>query len=150
MTGRGPAPSRLGGALEFMRLLWAVDHALQRTSKRMETALGVTGPQRLVIRIVGRFPRIPAGQLAQLLHIHPSTLTGILKRLGRRGMIRQLPDPADGRRSLLMLTSKGQRLDVESEGTVESGIRRVLTGMAPSRLMAARAVLESIAATLEP
>jgi len=150
MTPRQAASPRLGGALEFMRLLWAVDHALQRTSKRMETALGVTGPQRLVIRIVGRFPRIPAGQLAQLLHIHPSTLTGILKRLGRRGMIRQLPDPADGRRSLLILTNKGQRLNVESEGTVESGIRRVLAGMAPSRLIAARAVLESIAATLEP
>jgi DNA-binding MarR family transcriptional regulator len=133
-----------------MRLLWAVDHALQRTSKRMETSLGVTGPQRLVIRFVGRFPRIPAGQLARLLHLHPSTLTGILKRLGRQGLVRQEPDPEDGRRALLILTSKGQRLNVESEGTVESGVRRALAGIAPAKLAATRAVLESIAATLEP
>jgi MarR family transcriptional regulator, organic hydroperoxide resistance regulator len=150
MRRRRAAPPRLGGALEFMRLLWAVDHALQRTSKRMETTLGVTGPQRLVIRIVGRFPRIPAGRLARFLHIHPSTLTGILKRLGRQGMIRQVPDSEDGRRSLLILTTRGQRLNVESEGTVESGIRRALVGMAPSRLAAARAALERIAASLEP
>lgn len=150
MTRRKAEPPRLGGALEFMRLLWAVDHALQRTSKRMETSLGVTGPQRLVIRFVGRFPRIPAGQLARLLHLHPSTLTGILKRLGRQGLVRQEPDPEDGRRALLILTSKGQRLNVESEGTVESGVRRALAGIAPAKLAATRAVLESIAATLEP
>ena len=136
--------------MDFMRLLWAVDHALQRTSKRMEMTLGVTGPQRLVIRIVGRVPRIPAGELARLLHLHPSTLTGVLKRLGRQGLVRQQPDPDDGRRILLVLTAKGQRLNVEAEGTVESGIRRALAGMAPAKLAATREVLESIAAALEP
>jgi hypothetical protein len=72
-----PEPSRtpeLGEALDFLRLIWAVDHGLHRASKRTETELGVTGPQRLVLRIVGRFPGIPAGHLAQLLHVHPSTL----------------------------------------------------------------------------
>jgi DNA-binding MarR family transcriptional regulator len=141
---------RLGGALEFMRLLWAVDHALQKTSKRMEATLGVTGPQRLVIRIVGRSPRIPAGRLADLLHLHPSTLSGILKRLRRQGLMHQRADPGDGRRKLLVLTAKGQRLNVESEGTVESGIRRALGGMEPAKLAATREVLESIAAVLAP
>ena len=40
----------LGAVLDFMRLLWAVDHALQSTSKRMESTFGLTGPQRLVVR----------------------------------------------------------------------------------------------------
>ena len=71
-----------------MRLLWAVDHGLQRRSKRMAATLGVTGPQRLVIRIVGRFPGISAGRLASILHLHPSTLTGILRRLERGGCSR--------------------------------------------------------------
>jgi DNA-binding MarR family transcriptional regulator len=133
-----------------MRLLWAVDHTLQKTSKRMETMLGVTGPQRLVIRIVGRFPRIPAGQIADLLHLHPSTLSGILKRLSRQGLMHQRADPGDGRRKLLVLTAKGQRLNVESEGTVESGIRRAIGGMEPAKLAATREVLQSIAAALAP
>src|ERR1700761_877276 len=84
----------LGEVLEFMRLLWAVDHALQSNSKRMETALGVTGPQRLVIRLVGQRPGISAGELAELLHVHPSTLTGILSRLEQRGAVVRKPDPA--------------------------------------------------------
>ena len=69
-----PQPPKLGRALDFMRSLWALDHALQSRSKAMAAALGVTGPQRMVVRLVGRFPDIAAGSLAELLMIHPSTL----------------------------------------------------------------------------
>jgi hypothetical protein len=34
--------------LQFMRLLCALVHQLQRRSKRMSIELGITGPQRLV------------------------------------------------------------------------------------------------------
>ena len=122
-TGRETA---LGPVLQFMRLLWAVDHALQSASKRMAATLGVTGPQRLVIRIVGRFPSIAAGELAEILHVHPSTLTGIVERLRRRGMLRRRRDPHDGRRLLLSLTRKGQSFDVEVRGTIEEAVERVL------------------------
>jgi DNA-binding MarR family transcriptional regulator len=145
---RFPLPA-LGEVLDFLRLIWEVDHALQRTSKRMEKALGVTGPQRLVIRIVGRFPGIPAGQLARILHVHPSTLTGILKRLDRQGLMRKRADPRDGRRILLSLTEKGRLFDVEAEGTIEAAIQRALERATPVRIRAAREVLESIAASLE-
>ena len=138
----------LGDVLDFMRLIWAVDHALQRTSKRMERALGVTGPQRFVIRIVGRFPGIPAGDLARLLHVHPSTLTGILTRLERSGVVRRRSDPRDGRRSLLGLTEKGRQLDVATEGTVEAAVARVLADLSKDTLQATREVLQSITASL--
>ena len=94
-----PALPSLGPELEFLRLLWQVDHALQRRSKRMAKELGLTGPQRLVVRIVGRFPGLPAGELAELLHVHPSTLTGILARLERGGWIARRADPRDRRRA---------------------------------------------------
>ena len=54
-----PLREDLGETVEFLRLVWAVDHALQTTSKRMARSLGVTGPQRLVVRIVGRVPTSP-------------------------------------------------------------------------------------------
>lgn len=141
---RPPLPA-LGGLLDFMRLIWAVDHGLQRVSKRMETTLGVTGPQRFVIRIVGRFPGIPAGHLAGLLHVHPSTLTGILKRLERRGLVRRRSDARDGRRSLLGLTDRGRLFDVETEGTVEAAIQQTLDRTPAEKIQAARDVLVSIA-----
>src|SRR5258708_10274784 len=87
----------LGAVVDFMRLLWAVDHSLQSASKRMESIFGITGPQRLVVRIVGRFPGIAAGRVAEILHVHPSTLTGILRRLEARGVLQRRIDPRDGR-----------------------------------------------------
>jgi len=138
----------LGRVLDFMRLIWAVDHALQRTSKRMEMTIGVTGPQRLVIRIIGRFPGIPAGHLARLLHVHPSTLTGMVKRLERQGLVRKRADPRDGRRLLLSLSDKGRLFDVEAEGTVEAAIQRVLELAGSEQIEAACELLGSIAEAL--
>lgn len=135
---------RLGEVLELMRLLWALDHGLHATSKRMAANLGITGPQRLVIRIVGRFPGISAGELAAILCVHPSTLTGILQRLERRGLIHRKQDPSDGRRTLLSLTKKGRVFDALRTGTVEAAVRRVLAKVAREKIVSAREVLESL------
>ncbi len=140
--------SELGDVLEFMRVIWQLDHALQKTSKRMEKSLGVTGLQRLVIRIVGRFPGILAGQLAKLLHLHPSTLTGVLKRLEEQGLLQRGADPFDARRSLFRLTQKGRSFDVAAEGTVEACVARTLKDAPSSQLVAARALLSEIAERL--
>jgi DNA-binding MarR family transcriptional regulator len=100
------------------------------------------------VRIVGKFPGIPAGQLAKLLHVHPSTLTGILKRLEHQGLVRRRPDPRDARRLMLSLTDKGRLLDVERPGTVEAAIERALLKAEPKQVEAARLLLGSIAASL--
>jgi DNA-binding MarR family transcriptional regulator len=135
--------------LDFMRLLWALDHALQRRSKQMQATLGVTGPQRLVVRLVGRFPGIAAGRLAALLHLHPSTLTGILVRLDQQGLIARRRDPRDRRRSLLALTARGRRVDVESRGTVEAAVHSVLAKTPRGRVQGAAGLLRELAAALQ-
>jgi DNA-binding MarR family transcriptional regulator len=143
-----PKGPPLGEVLEFMRLLWAVDHGLQSTSKRMESTLGMTGPQRLVLRLVGRFPGITAGTLAQILHVHPSTLTGVLKRLEKRGLLERRSDPLDGRKALFALTEAGKALDIPSTGTVESAVQRVLSRMSRTRILCTQDVLTALAEEL--
>src|SRR3954454_24306181 len=143
--GKGPL---LGAVLDFMRLLWAVDHALQSASKRMEASHGVTGPQRLVVRIVGRFPGIAAGRAAEILHVHPSTLTGILKRLEARGVLQRRADPRDGRRALFSLTPRGRKLDTVRTGAVEQAVRRVLF-KEPQKVMATQEVLAALSQELD-
>jgi DNA-binding MarR family transcriptional regulator len=138
----------LGEVLEFMRLLWAVDHGLQSTSKRMESTLGMTGPQRLVLRLVGRFPGITAGTLAQILHVHPSTLTGVLKRLEKRGLLERRSDPLDGRKALFALTEAGRALDVPATGTVEAAVQRALSRMSRARILNTQDVLMALAEEL--
>lgn len=141
--------ARLGPVLEFMSLLWAADHGLDRISKRMETTMGVTGPQRLAIRIIGRFPWITAGRLAAILHCHPSTLTGILRRLEARGLLLRRIDARDARRALLRLTSEGKRCDARRAGTIEAIVEKVLAQCTRQDVDATSRVLERLAAALE-
>jgi len=146
-TESGDVPA-LGDILDFMRLLWAVDHGLHSTSKRMNTSIGVTGPQRLVIRMTGKFPGISAGELAQILHVHKSSLTGVLQRLEARGLIKRAADPEDGRRAIFSLTAKGKELDAVRAGTVEQAIRKVLAKLPKEQIEVTREVLQSVAAAL--
>ncbi len=148
MDGQADDGADLGPVLEFMKQLWAVDHGLQTISKRLESQHGITGPQRLVVRIVGRTPGISAGALAQILRMHPSTLTGILRRLETRGVITRKSDPNDARRALFMLTARGRKVDLLKTGTVESAVRRVLAKQ-PSEASVAQKLLAALAFELE-
>jgi MarR family transcriptional regulator, organic hydroperoxide resistance regulator len=138
----------LGRVLGFMRLLWAVDHGLTRISRRMERSIGLTGPQRLVVRLVGRTPGISAGALAAALHVHPSTLTEVLRRLTDRGALERTQDPADARRALFRLTRKGLALDELRSGTGEARVRVALASVAEEDLEAAARVLARLAEAL--
>ena len=109
-----------------MRVLWGLVHGLDVRSKWMERNLGVTGPQRLVLRMVGRQPGIAASEIASALDLHPSTLTGILSRLEKRGYLTRDVDPSDRRRARFRLTKRGQRIDRERKGTAEAAVRRAL------------------------
>ena len=68
MTQATPDP-----VLEFIRRMWAVDHELQRVSKRMVSRIGLTAPQRLAVRFIGLHEGLTLGGLAELLHLHAGT-----------------------------------------------------------------------------
>lgn len=143
-----PVEQDLGEVLEFMRLLWAISHGMQKTSKHMARRLGLTGPQRLGLRLIGRFPGVAAGELAHLLRLHPSTLTGILLRLERQGLIERRADATDRRRSHLFLTVKGARANQPASGTVEHAVKAVLARLGERRVAVAAQVLEALAEQL--
>lgn len=146
-AGEGPVPAG-NEALELMRLLWAMEHQLNSTSKLMAARLGLTGPQRLVVRIVGLFPGITLGRLAHILHVHPSTLSGIMKRLEKQGHVERKSDPADMRKALFHLTPTGRGLDVPAPGTVEDAVQRALRRLSEVQLEAARELLTTLAEEL--
>jgi MarR family transcriptional regulator, organic hydroperoxide resistance regulator len=139
----------LDEGLEFMRTLWVVVHALQKASKRMNQRLGVTGPQRLVVRVVGLSPGISAGALAKALHLHPSTLTGVLKRLESQRLLSRASHEGDARRAVLRLTPAGQQLNLAVSGTVESAVRATLPQVSTRDRHAARDVLRRLAVALD-
>jgi DNA-binding MarR family transcriptional regulator len=133
-----------GLTLQFMQQLWGLTHELQVASKRMARTLGVTGPQRLVVRLVGQSPGINARELALTLGIHPSTLTGVLARLERQRLVTRSIDPSDRRRARFRLTAAGTRIDAERRGTVEAAVRRALGRADPTVVAKSRQMIQLI------
>lgn len=139
----------LPDVLQFMQLLWAVVHGLDKRSKRMTSEIGVTGPQRLVLRVVGLFPGLSAGDLATILRVHPSTLTGVLQRLTTQRLVVRVDDPHDRRRAVLRLTARGARANRVTRGTVECAIAEALDGVSDRDRTATTRVLARLADHLE-
>ncbi len=131
-----------------MRLLWSIEHGLERASKKMEAERGITGPQRLVLRIVGRFPGLSATELADVVRLHPSTITGILQRLVSRGLLERRHDPADRRRVQLRLKAEAGPHARPARGTVEHAVRRALKNVGAKKVEGARDVLAEVARQL--
>ena len=146
-AGKEPA-DRLPHALAFLRLLWAIDHGLRSVSRQMHRKLGLTGPQRLVLRIVSKFPDSMPSELADLLHLDRGTLTGILERLAAQQLISREANENDGRSVLIRLTTRGRMLDHEVPGTVEACIQRALASLPRGKVEAAKLVLEAVAREL--
>jgi len=83
-----------------------------------------------------------------VLHVHPSTLTGVLRRLEARGVVQRRGDPKDGRRALFGLTMRGKKLDTLRTGLVEQAVKRALARL-PSEIAASQRMLAALASELE-
>ena len=134
--------------LRFMRLIWAVDHELERCSKRMEITHGLTVGQRMTLLLIARYPHASAAELASLMHVHPGTMSGMLKRLEAAGFIARSSHAGDARRHVLALTATGTAANRQRKGTFESAARGVLRTHPASEIRAVERVLAALAAGL--
>lgn len=57
-----------------------------------------------------RDKRMPMASVVSRLQVHPASVTGVVNRLVESGLVERAPDPADGRATLLVLTSAGEQL----------------------------------------
>lgn len=90
-----------------------------------------------------------AGEVARTLHVHPSSLTGTLRRLESAKLLRREADPRDRRRAVLSLTARGKRLNGQRTGSIEAVVERALRRVANSDLRAAERVLQAVVTALE-
>jgi DNA-binding MarR family transcriptional regulator len=134
--------------LLFLRTVWALDHGLQSHSKRMKAQKGVTGPQRLVLRMLELGPGTPPSELARALCFHKSTVSVILRSLEHARLVDRSPNATDGRAVVLTLTPKGRRVVQQRSGTVEAAFRETLEKLPPRDVKIAQRVLDALSGAL--
>lgn len=138
----------LGPVLRFMQALWALEHGLNQRSKAMLRQHGVTGPQRLVLLVTAKTGPIAPGRLAQVLRVHPASVTRLARTLERRGLLRRRPHPTDGRQVLLELGPLGRKVAQLKGRTVESAVRTTMERASRADLAATERLVRALARRL--
>lgn len=95
---------------EVLRSLRRIFHAVDRHSRRLARLHGLTEPQAICLNAVNRAGQVNPGQLARTVSLSPPTVTGILDRLERRGLIRRERTARDKRQVVVCLTEAGRTL----------------------------------------
>ena len=111
--------------------LAAFRHALREFldfSQEAARRAGLTPQQHQALLAIKGYPGrevVTVSELAERLLLRHHSTVGLLDRLESLGLVRRKPDPKDGRRVLIALTAKAERLLASLSATHLEEIRRL-------------------------
>jgi len=105
-------------------------------SKRIEKEYGISIPQLLCLHFLRKQKNYQAShkQLKDQLSLNASTVTGIISRLEKKGLVAKLPRFGDRRVSLVTLTAKGEDTLNNSPQPMHLKLSRKLEKLSPDEL----------------
>jgi DNA-binding MarR family transcriptional regulator len=94
-------------ALDAIRRIISV---LRRSSRLVESEVGIGGAQLFVLQQLATAPARSINELAERIYSHQSSVSVVIRRLVKQGLVERRPAPDDRRRRELRLTRAGKRL----------------------------------------
>ncbi|MFG3146328.1 MarR family winged helix-turn-helix transcriptional regulator [Streptomyces sp. NPDC048243] len=140
---REPEAVEQGGAAEqgdtvdaLVQLSFLVQGVLARMASEHDLSL-------IQVRLLGilRDRRPGMLELARLLGLDKSSMTGLVSRAEKRGLVRRVPSPDDGRAVLVELTAAGRELT----GRCTAGMGREIAALTASLTTGERAQVTALA-----
>ncbi|WP_441288063.1 MarR family winged helix-turn-helix transcriptional regulator [Sorangium sp. KYC3313] len=109
MTATLPPPERpeIDAIVEMIIYLYTES---RRLTKGMASGFGLTGPQLTILKLLESFQDLSLSTLSERIRAQNSTVTGIVDRMEREGLVRRERSKADRRVVHLRLSEKGARL----------------------------------------
>jgi MarR family transcriptional regulator, organic hydroperoxide resistance regulator len=139
---RAPEEPEIAEIVQTLRRLF---RAIHEYSKAIQRKSGLSGPQVWALTILKAEAGLSARELAARMFVHPSTVTGIVNRLVRKGAITRTVDSKDKRGVRLSATRSGGRILKTTPPPVQVGLTRALAALPPRRLRDLRTSLARIA-----
>jgi homoprotocatechuate degradation regulator HpaR len=99
-------------------LLQARESLMVRTRPSLREH-GLSDQQWRVLRVLGEHGTVETGRVAREAYILGPSLTGVLARMERDGLVRRERDPADQRRTVVEATAKGLKMVERLSRSVE-------------------------------
>ena len=123
-------------------LLLAAREAVTQRFRPQAMALGLTEQQWRVIRALAEVDCLEIVALSARCRLHAASLSRILPRLNKNGLIARRPDAADHRRVMVSLTPRGQRVLDEIIPESARIYEQIARDVGPERFDRVYAVLE--------
>lgn len=123
--------------------------AVQRILTRIAAAHQLSITQ---VRLLGilRDRELGMMQLAEHLGLDKSSVTGLIDRAERRGLVRRAESPGDRRAVRVTITSAGSALVAESVGEVERDVTRLLARLPVSERRSFAVTVAQLVEELRP
>src|SRR5512146_1994502 len=102
------------------RLLLQAREAVMAHTRPSLREHGLSDQQWRVLRVLGEHGMAETGRVAREAFILGPSLTGVLTRMERDGLIRRARDPADQRRTVVEATDRGAQLVATLSQTIEA------------------------------
>jgi DNA-binding MarR family transcriptional regulator len=107
MTSSRPTTGVHADALSMLRALVG---ELSSSARAVERITGVTNAQLFLLQQLSAAGPCSLGELAALAHTQPSTVSLVIGRLQRAGLVTRVRAADDRRRAVIALTDAGRRL----------------------------------------
>jgi len=132
------------------RLLLQAREAVMAHTRPGLRAQGLSDQQWRVLRVLGEHGTVETGRVAREAFILGPSLTGVLARMERDGLIKRERDPADQRRSVVRATPRGKRLVARLSSAVEAHYQWMEESIGKQRLDQLYRLLDTVIALEQP
>ena len=134
---------------EVLIALRRIMRAFDLRSRSLMLDIGLTAPQLAALQAVARCQPVTAGEVAREIHVGQPTVTGILDRLERRGLIQRSRGQQDRRHVNVILTDEGRQVLQGAPSVLQDHFRRNLGQLADWERTQMLATLQRIAGMME-
>ena len=93
----------------------------------MLTELGITYPQYLVLMVLWEKDCQPVNDIAHRLLLETNTVTPLLQRMEKLGLVERKQGEKDKRQHIISLTTKGKGLEQKAYGLIPVGMGKQLS-----------------------
>jgi DNA-binding MarR family transcriptional regulator len=134
---------------EIVQGLRRIVKALQTYSQDVRTAYGLTGPQLWALKTVQRHGRLSTGRLAAALAVHQSSVSILVDRLDKRGLVRRVRGRSDHRVVEIELTRRGAGLATDAPEPAQGRLLHALQAMPALEVRTIRRSVDRLVEAME-
>lgn len=129
--------------------LYRASHAVQRSYLEELAPLGLTYPQYVtMLALWGHEDPVTMKELSAEIALDSGTLTPLLRRMEKQGLLTRAIDPVDERRRIVALTDKGRALREQAEGIPRRQMERFAASGLDIRML--KAELDRLSGSFTP